>query len=198
MTQNNIEVRSVCSRNELDVDALNLTDGLMDDMIEKAFNSKSDDTIFKSIHIKNEIIIYKTTLPIQRKGYDVANMEMYELYLSVVHINPDCKLIHIKTDCLTFEGVENDIKLGDKWGEIKKCETPQMWRGMVGKSRENDYQLTNEKWNITDDINYKKGGLVIGMAGTGKSTLLRQVQNKIENNEIRYITIAPTHKSKKC
>lgn len=64
--------------------------------------------------------------------YDVANMETHELYLSVVNINPDCKLIHIKTDCLTFEGVENDIKLGDKWGEIKKCETPQMWWGMVG------------------------------------------------------------------
>ncbi len=32
-----------------------------------------------------------------------------------------------------------------------------------------------KNWNVNNNIDYKKGGLVIGMAGTGKSTLLRQV-----------------------
>ena len=60
MTQNNIEVRSVCNRNELDVDALTLTDGLMDDMIEKAFNSKSDDTILYQLTLKMKLPHMKT------------------------------------------------------------------------------------------------------------------------------------------
>ena len=48
---------------------------------------------------KTEISKYENTLPIHRNIYDIANMEMYELYLEAMYLNPKAELIGIKTDC---------------------------------------------------------------------------------------------------
>jgi hypothetical protein len=68
---------------------------------------------------KTEINKYENTLPIHRKIYDIANMEMYELYLEVMALNPKAELVGIKTDCLVFNKVKKDIILSDEIGGVK-------------------------------------------------------------------------------
>ena len=48
---------------------------------------------------KTETSKYENTLPIHRKIYDIANMEMNRLYLEVRASNPKAELVGIKTDC---------------------------------------------------------------------------------------------------
>ena len=51
---------------------------------------------------KTEISKYENTLPIHRKIYDIANMDMYDLYLEVRSLNPKAGVVGIKTDCLVL------------------------------------------------------------------------------------------------
>ena len=68
---------------------------------------------------KTEISKYENTLPIHRKIYDIANMEMYELYLEVKSLNPKAELVGIKADCLVFNEMKKDIVLSDEIGGVK-------------------------------------------------------------------------------
>ena len=74
---------------------------------------------------KTEISKYENTLPIHRKIYDIANMEMYELCLEVMPLNPKAELVGIKTDCLVFNKVKKDIALSNGIGGVKKCRVPE-------------------------------------------------------------------------
>ena len=51
----------------------------------------------------------ENTLPIHRKIYDIANMEMYELYLEVMSLNPKAELVGITTDCLVLIGLRKTL-----------------------------------------------------------------------------------------
>ena len=46
-------------------------------------------------------------------------MEMYELYLEVMSLNPKAELIGIKTDCLVFNKIKQDIELSNGIGGVK-------------------------------------------------------------------------------
>ena len=74
---------------------------------------------------KTEISKYENTLPIHRNNYDIANMEMYELYLAVRALNPKAGLVGIKTDCLFFNRIKKDIGLSDEIGGVIKCRVPE-------------------------------------------------------------------------
>ena len=53
-------------------------------------------------------------------------MEMYELYLQVKDLNPDCELVGIKTDCLLFNKITHDPPTSNGWGDIKmRCSINQ-------------------------------------------------------------------------
>ena len=54
-----------------------------------------------------------------RKIYDTANMEMYELYLEVMALNPNAELVGIKTDCLVLNKIKKDIVLSGEIGGVK-------------------------------------------------------------------------------
>ena len=69
---------------------------------------------------KTEISKYDNTLPIHIHIYDIANMEMYGLYLDVKKLNPKAELVGIKTDCLVFNKIKTDIELSDGIGGVKK------------------------------------------------------------------------------
>ena len=73
---------------------------------------------------KTEISKYENTLPIHKKIYDIANMEMYELYLEVMSVSPRAELVGIKTDCLVFNKIKKDIALSNEIGGVKKCRVP--------------------------------------------------------------------------
>ena len=46
-------------------------------------------------------------------------MEMYELYLEVMSVNPKAEFIGIKTDCLVFNEIKEDIGLSNEIGGVK-------------------------------------------------------------------------------
>ena len=51
---------------------------------------------------------------------------MYELYLQVKDLNPDCELVGIKTDCLLFNKITHDPPTSNGWGDIKmRCSINQ-------------------------------------------------------------------------
>ena len=80
--------------------------------LDKIINSRSEEEpMLYNVIDKTEISKYENTLPIHRKIYDIANMEMYELYL-VMSLNP-------KTDCLVFDKIKKDITLSDGIGGAK-------------------------------------------------------------------------------
>ena len=49
-------------------------------------------------------------------------MEMYELYLEVMSLNPKAGLVGIKADCLVFNKVKKDIALSNEIGGVKNVE----------------------------------------------------------------------------
>ena len=53
-----------------------------------------------------EISKYENTLPNHRKIYDIAHMEVYELYLEVMSLSPEAGLVGIRTDCLVFSKIK--------------------------------------------------------------------------------------------
>ena len=46
-------------------------------------------------------------------------MEMYELYLKVMALNPKAELVGIKADCLIFNKIKKYIVLSDEIGGVK-------------------------------------------------------------------------------
>ena len=45
---------------------------------------------------------------------------MYELYLQVKDLNPDCELVGIETDRLLFNNITHDPPTSNGWGDINK------------------------------------------------------------------------------
>ena len=88
--------------------------------LDEIINSRSEEEpMLYNVIVKTEISKYENTLPIHRKIYDIANMEMYELYLDVMALNPKAGLVGIKTDCLVFNRIKKDIGLNVEIGGVK-------------------------------------------------------------------------------
>lgn len=217
----NIEIKGIYPPNQTDAEHVNLLN-LSDDELECVINKTADNTsepILYQLSTNTEIPTYENTLPIHRKIYDKANMEMYELYLEVKDFNPDCELVGIKTDCLVFNNITHDPPTSDRWGDIKKCDVPSIKECTVNqekKLRTDLYEPNNTTWNSitwSPETGYKnhkgimidsglesyveQGYLTIGMAGTGKSEILQEAQVLLSKNEAvrQFITACPTHKA---
>ena len=79
----NIEIKGIYPPNQTGAEHVNLLN-LSDDELECVINKTADDTsepILYQLSTNTEIPTYENTLPIHRKDYDKAHMEMYELYL---------------------------------------------------------------------------------------------------------------------
>ena len=178
-----------------------------DNELEQVIHQTADNTtepILYQLSNKQEIPTYENTLPIHRKIYDKANMEMYELYLQIKELNPECELVGIKTDCLVFNNITDEPPISNKWGGIKKCDVPLIKECTVNqepKIRTDTYEPTNKTWNIIkpDDAenHIDNGYLVIGKAGTGKTFELNRIKEILIKNETvrEFITACPTHKA---
>ena len=172
-----------------------------DDELDKIINSRSEEEpILHNIVDKTEISKYENTLPIHRKIYDIANMEMYDLYLEVMSLNPKAELIGIKTDCLAVNKIKKDIALSNEIGGVKRCRVPDSNKYTLNPKpvvRTETYDLEYEQWNHIEEDNinnvFQDGLLVYGLAGTGKTTKLKQMNNTLPSDE--HITICPTHKA---
>ena len=111
-----------------------------------------------------------------------------------------------KTDCLVFNNVTTDPPTSNAWGGIKKCDVPLIKQCTVNAAcgqqniRTHMYELTHETWHTVEPDNIEqhvdKGYLVIGMAGTGKTTQLNKIKNIGKHEAFRnFITTCPTHKA---
>jgi energy-coupling factor transporter ATP-binding protein EcfA2 len=154
------------------------------------------------------IELHKLTLIIESKGG------------LVLDLNTDCVSCCFKDDKLPFDLYDTDsndvINLKHYYFD-KDCKVP-MYK-LEDKDRLKIPKLSNffrteffdfniSKWNITDDvsdndfnplvnliIDSNKGINIDGCAGSGKSTLINMLKNKLDNKEIEYITLAPTNKA---
>ena len=115
-----IQIRGVYKNGKSQYEGINLLNA-DDDELDKTINSKSEEEpmIYNDIG-KPEISKCENTLPIHRKIYDIANMDMYELYLEVRALSQKAELVGIKTDCLVFfNQIKKDIELSDEIGGVK-------------------------------------------------------------------------------
>ena len=81
-----------------------------DNELDKIINPRSEEEpMLYNVIDKTEISKYENTVPIHRKIYDIANMEMYELYLKAMSLNPKAELIGIKTDGLVFNKLRKTL-----------------------------------------------------------------------------------------
>ena len=170
-------------------------------------NQMADDTepVLYQISTKKSIPKFENTLAIHRKVYDIANMEMYELYTKVMKLNPDCEFVGIKTDCLVFNGITKHIPTSNEWGQPKLSEVPKIHECTIDREprlRTETYEPTYQEWESIEPENCEEhienGYLTIGMAGTGKTTKLNKAKDVIrEKNEAfeAFVTACPTHKA---
>ena len=127
ITNKNVSVsgiRESTNNNEIILcDLLNLNDDMLNDLANNA--DESDPMIYR-LSNKQHIPLYENTLPIHRKIYDKANMEMYviELYMEIKDTNPHSESVGIKTDCLVFKNITNTPPTSNKWGDIKTSSVP--------------------------------------------------------------------------
>ena len=197
-------------------DLLNLNDDMLNELINNA--DESDPMIYR-LSNKQQIPLYENSLPIHRKIYDKANMEMYELYMKIKDTNPHSELVGIKTDCLVFKNITNTPPTSNKWGDIKISSVPLIKECTINQERKlrtERFELLNNEWNSIkwmDNEHYEnhkgykmdiklpsyieEGILFIGMAGTGKSEILSESQCVLEkNNAFKvFMTACPTHKA---
>ena len=74
--------------------------------------------------------------------------------------------------------------------------------------RKDTYTMKEKEWNITEDVqdnnfsvfvsdilNNNKSVHIDGRAGTGKSTLIKELQQEMDQRGLNYISLAPTNKS---
>ena len=128
-----------------------------DNELEQVIHQTADNTtepILYQLSNKQEIPTYENTLPIHRKIYDKANMEMYELYLQIKELNPNCELVGIKTDCLVFNNITNEPPTSNKWGGVQKCDVPLIKECTVNqepKRRIDTYDLYPAPLIVTSD-----------------------------------------------
>ena len=127
--------------------------------------------------------------------------------MSIMNTHPTADFVRVKVDLLGYVNVTNEIELDDyKWGEMKREWLPPKTNALSDKSamtRTAKYTINTKQWKIykrevldDDDIKslVKHGGLVHGMAGTGKSTTLKQIKEYLKEG---FITGALTHKAAK-
>ena len=108
--------------------------------------------------------------PVNIKGFDFApNVPKY-------------KLEH-KENRLKVEMMKNNLRIE------KAIIQPQQWQTIQDVSDDNFEPLVSKILEAKLSINTN------GLAGTGKSTLIRQLQNEMDKRELKFASVAPTNKA---
>jgi hypothetical protein len=167
---------------------------------------KECDPLVWMVNISKNTPLYIKALPIQRKGMDVANMMVCKKHLYIMSLNPHALLVRVKTDFLGYINMTHEVETDDyTWGEIKKEWNPLKPNTLLDETkliRMADYKLNEQDWKnhkleVFDDDDVKgiikQGGLVYGVAGTGKSTALNKTKEALSDNT--YLTMVYTHKA---
>ena len=98
---------------------LNSDDDDLQKLIQEAQNNTQEPMLYQLTKHK-EIQLWGNPLPIHRKIYDIARMQMYEIDLEIQQLNPNCGRACIKADCLAYNNITTLPHTSTSWGHIKK------------------------------------------------------------------------------
>ena len=98
---------------------LNLNDDDLQKLIQEAQNNTQEPMLYQLTRNK-EIPLWENTLPIHRKIYDIARMQMYEIDLETQQVNPNCERAGIRADCLAYNSITTLPHTNTSWGHIKR------------------------------------------------------------------------------
>ena len=171
-------------------------------------NNHAVEPVAFHVNVNKKTKLFVNALIIQKKIYDNANWEMWEADQLVKAYNPSAVLCGRKVDLLAYRNVTNTVPTSDRWGDIKKAKPPIIKQETIVERRHKNktgvLSLEFKAWKHIDEVNIEslleQGGLITGMAGTGKSTHLKNLKNKlaeIRNDIVRQLcaVCAPTHKA---
>lgn len=209
----NVSVRGIYDSNKIipsvcaDVNMFNVDNVELGRAIQASLDINKDiKPVAYHINVSKQQKIFMNALIIQKKIYDNANWEMYEVDKLVKQFNPNAVLCGRKVDLMAYSNAPNAVPTSDRWGGIKLSKTPKPQNIITRGDRVNKdvLKLEFKGWQYIDDANINDllnhGGLVTGMAGTGKSTHLNNFKKMLveTRNEIvhkLFEVCAPTHKA---
>lgn len=162
------------------------------------FINKIDNTDYYIYGYNKDVKLYDINIPMYIQILDQSNIKLYDMIKKV-----DGELIGRKVDCAIFKNAKNKLEIGDKWGDYRLSYIPNMNYNEINNNvifrDENDFRLYN---NIIDSDNFekilnicinKKGCLLTGDAGTGKSYVIHKITEILGKEKV--IKITPTNKS---
>ena len=183
---------------------------------------KANGQTYYHLEGKYESITETCETPIYNQVLEMEIINLYELHKEikkfegiVLDVNTDCVVCTFPYNKLPFEVDENDMIKGyyfdadNKTPKYRLCEGKRCEVGRLPKwIRTYDYILEEPKWNIVEDVedndmtplvntilDSDKSCNIDGRAGTGKSHLIKMLQEEMKKRNINYETLTPTNKS---
>lgn len=162
------------------------------------FINKIDNTDYYLYGYNKDVKLYDVNIPMYIQILDQSNIKLYDMIKKV-----DGELIARKVDCAIIKNPKNKLEIGDNWGDYRTSYIPNINNYEIT----NNFNYTDEKDlilydNIIDSDDYekvlnicinKKGCLLTGDAGTGKSYVIHKITEILGNEKV--IKITPTNKS---
>ena len=139
-------------------------------------------------------------LPIAIQIQDEGNIKLYEMIKKTKG-----KLLYRKTDFACVYGGRK-LKLSEEIGGYKKCDNPTLplpiqkdkstkLNKYIPKWNDLKYNDSDDYENIINELLNKKGGLLMGSAGVGKSYVIKQGMKILDKKNIKYTSTAFTNKA---
>ena len=179
-----------------------------------------DNEIYYHMYKDVKTIKYETESPIYNQIIQIENILIHQLKVlieskngTVIDLNTDACSCIFPDDVFPFkmlddENLDNyfyDDKVPLYKLEFKDGLKHQRCKQMI---RTEFYSIDKFKWNEYEDVNdndfeplvetiieSEQSFHILGRAGTGKSTLIKQIQEKLNEEKKIYITLCPTNKA---
>ena len=144
----------------------------------------------------------ETNFYIHSQIVDIEAVELYKLLTKIKEIGavPIC----VKTDCVIFNSDKPLDISNEYWApgvlKYKYEEDPSLLKNEMKIFNEDSLTFENSNYqNYNEDVKIdeiiEKGCLILGPAGVGKSYKIKQICNKLDELEKKYIKLAPTNKA---
>ena len=135
-------------------------------------------------------------IPIYIQLLDDSNIRLHKLMKEATN-NKIENVLYRKTDCVVVRNPNQNIKLGEDWGQYREEELPRKYITCDYVERQPkidtpDYTFNYQYVDITDSTDYKeihqtlrvnKGLMINGSAGTGKSYVIKKISEEIGDDE---------------
>ena len=153
---------------------------------------------------------YENDIPLYQQIIEAGWIKIYLLSRVL-----NGEILCVKTDSVTIANATNDVDLNDDIGGVKEEKNPEIyknWKVSKGKFEielkewdtitEDQYaeDFVGEEFSWVDDIvndiiSSNEGYFIDGRAGTGKSILIKKLNKYCDDNELKYVNLAPTNKA---